>query len=150
MKEALTALAGSALPTLMVFVGILLNRNDINRLDGRITTMEGSLRGEMNAMRDRFHSDMMMLMSSNAAIDARVSKLEEKSEKKIDWKLRRDQDGGSGIAGVDGCDICVEAKAGGAEEVSAGADAGASVSLQPGVCGVREDSVSGAHSESGA
>ena len=54
MREALTALAGSALPTLMVLVGILLNRND---------------------------SDMMMLMSSNAALDARVSKLEEKSEK---------------------------------------------------------------------
>ncbi len=36
MREALTALAGSALPTLMVLVGILLKRNDINRLDGRI------------------------------------------------------------------------------------------------------------------
>ncbi len=36
--------------------------------------LEGALRGEMNAMRDRFHSDMMMLMSSNAAWDARVSK----------------------------------------------------------------------------
>ena len=91
MKEALTALAGSALPTLMVLVGILLNRSDISRLDGRITALEGSLRaemksiesslrGEMNAMRDRFHSDMMMLMSSNAALDALVSKLEEKSD----------------------------------------------------------------------
>jgi hypothetical protein len=109
MKEALVALAGSALPTLMVLVGILLSRNDINRLDGRVTALEtsqradmtslrgelrgdisslrsemrgemGSLRGEMNAMRDRFHSDMMMLMSSNASLDARVSKLEEKSE----------------------------------------------------------------------
>jgi hypothetical protein len=86
MKEAMAALAGSALPTLMVLIGILLNRNDINRLDGRITALEGSLRGEMhglrgemNAMRDRFHADMMMLMSSNAALDARVSKLEEKS-----------------------------------------------------------------------
>jgi len=69
MKEALIPLAGSALPTLMVLIGILLNRNDINRLDGRISTLEGSLRGEMaalrgemNAMRDRFHADMMMLM----------------------------------------------------------------------------------------
>ena len=81
MKEALTALAGSALPTLMVLVGILLTRNDINRLDGRINALDASLRGEMNSMRDRFRSDMMMLMSSNAAIDARVLKLEEKSEK---------------------------------------------------------------------
>ena len=88
MREALVALAGSALPTLVVLVGILLNRNNINRLDGRITALEGSLRGEMgslrgemNSMRDRFHADMMMLMSSNASLDARVSKLEEKSEK---------------------------------------------------------------------
>jgi hypothetical protein len=70
MNEALTVLAGSALPTLMVLTGILLNRNDINRLDGRISSMETSLRGEMNAMRDRFHADMMMLMSSNGALDA--------------------------------------------------------------------------------
>jgi hypothetical protein len=69
MKESLAALAGSALPTLMVLIGILLNRNDINRLDGRISALESSLRaemaslrGEMNAMRDRFHADMMMLM----------------------------------------------------------------------------------------
>ena len=69
MKEALIPLAGSALPTLMVLIGILLNRNDINRLDGRITALEtslraemASLRAEMNAMRDRFHSDMMMLI----------------------------------------------------------------------------------------
>lgn len=90
MNPVLTALAGSALPTLMVLVGISLNRNGINRLDARITalesslrgemhTLEGSLRGEMNAMRDRFHSDMMMLMSSNGALDARITKLEQKA-----------------------------------------------------------------------
>lgn len=82
MKEVLIPLAGSALPTLMVLIGILLNRNDINRLDGRITALETSLRGEMaslraemNAMRDRFHADMMVLMSSNGVLDARISKL---------------------------------------------------------------------------
>jgi hypothetical protein len=93
MNPVLTALAGSALPTLMVLVGILLNRNDINRLDGRIPALEtslrmematlraeiGSLRSEMNAMRDRFHADMMMAMSGNGVLDARISKLEEKS-----------------------------------------------------------------------
>jgi hypothetical protein len=30
---------------------------------------------------DRFHFDMMMLMSSNGAVDPQVSKLDEKSEK---------------------------------------------------------------------
>ena len=34
MKDTLIALAGSALPTLMVPVGIWLNRSDIRRLMG--------------------------------------------------------------------------------------------------------------------
>ncbi len=65
MQEALTVLAGSALPTLMVLVGILLNRNDINRLDtqmhglrGEMSTLRGemnALRGEMNALRGEFN-----------------------------------------------------------------------------------------------
>ena len=90
MNQAVVALAGSALPTLMGPTGILLNRNDINRLDARITALEvslraemaarrtelrgemNSLRGEMNSMRDRFHNDMMMVMSSNAAMNFRL------------------------------------------------------------------------------
>ncbi len=59
MQEALTVLAGSALPTLMVLVGILLNRNDINRLDTQMHGLRGemsTLRGEMNALRGEMNS----------------------------------------------------------------------------------------------
>jgi archaellum component FlaC len=96
MQEALTVLAGSALPTLMVLVGILLNRNDINRLDTQIAGLRGEmnglrsefnglrsefngLRSEFNGLRSQMHSDMMMLMSTNGEFDKRISKLEEKS-----------------------------------------------------------------------
>ena len=51
------------LPTLSVLVGILLNRNDVSRLDGRITSLEnrmaseiGSVRGEINAVRGEINS----------------------------------------------------------------------------------------------
>jgi hypothetical protein len=88
MQEDLTVLAGSALPTFMVLVGILLNRNDINRLDTQMNGLRGemnglrgemnSLRGEFNALRSQMHSDMMMLMSTNGDFEMRISKLEER------------------------------------------------------------------------
>jgi archaellum component FlaC len=102
MQEALTVLAGSALPTLMVLVGILLNRNDINRLDTQMNGLRGemnglrgemnslrgefnnlrgefnNLRGEFNSLRSQMHSDMMMLMSTNGDFEMRISKLEER------------------------------------------------------------------------
>jgi len=96
MHDALTVLAGSALPTLMVLVGILLNRNDINRLDTQMNSLRGEmnglrsefnglrsefngLRSEFNGLRSQMHSDMMMLMSTNGEFDKRISHLEEKS-----------------------------------------------------------------------
>ncbi len=39
------------LPTLSVLVGILLNRNDVSRLDSRITTEVSALRGDMQGIR---------------------------------------------------------------------------------------------------
>jgi hypothetical protein len=103
MKEAIAALAASILPTFMVLIGILLNRNDINRLDSRITSLESMLRAEINGIRGKFqglrgefqglcsefnslraqmHSDMMMLMSTNGDFEKRISALEESSKAK--------------------------------------------------------------------
>src|SRR6266699_2830045 len=56
-------------------------------------------------------------------------------------------DGSSSLASLDGCNLCFEAEADGQEEVSACADAGAAVPLQSGLCRLRQDSVSRAHSE---
>ena len=89
MKDALTI----ALPTLMVLVGILLNRNDANRLDGRMNALEASVRGEFNAMRGdlnelrgelnvlrtQFHNDVLMLLGSAKEQDARIARLETRS-----------------------------------------------------------------------
>lgn len=78
------------LPTLMVLVGILLNRNDVNRLDARITALdsslradisklENSLRNEMIALRTQFHNDVLMLMGSDKDHDRRIARLEERA-----------------------------------------------------------------------
>jgi hypothetical protein len=44
------------LPTLSVLVGILLNRNDVARLDGRISSLENRLAGEINSVRGEINS----------------------------------------------------------------------------------------------
>jgi hypothetical protein len=75
-----------AIPTLMVLVGILLNRNDANRLDSRITALETSLRGEMTSirsemvtLRSQFHNDVLMLLGSDKEQDRRITRLEERA-----------------------------------------------------------------------
>ena len=70
MKQAITALVGSAITTLMVLVGIVLNHRGMDRLCVRVANLEKSLCEEMRAMRDRIHSDMM-LRSSGAAVSAK-------------------------------------------------------------------------------
>jgi len=74
LKEVLTITIPSVLPTLMVLFGILSNKNDINH----VRTELSSIRGEMNAMRTQFHSDIMMLVNISNDLDKRVSRLEDK------------------------------------------------------------------------
>ena len=87
LKDALTLAIPTLMPTLMVLVGILLNQRAIDRLDGRISALEtslrgeiNSLRGEMNALRSQFHSDILMLMGRDTDKDARLSRLEEREK----------------------------------------------------------------------
>jgi hypothetical protein len=49
------------IPTLAVLLGILLNRNDSNRLDSRITTVAAELRSEIHALRTELHSEIQSL-----------------------------------------------------------------------------------------
>ncbi len=88
-KDLIVTALTISLPSLMVLVGILVNRNDANRLDARITNeisrLESSIRsdmaamrGEMSAMRTQFHSDVLMLMSSDKEQDRRITRLEER------------------------------------------------------------------------
>jgi hypothetical protein len=64
------------IPTLMVLVGILLNRNDANRIDARVTALEVSLRSEMQSLRSQFHNDVLMLLQHDKEQDTRITRLE--------------------------------------------------------------------------
>jgi hypothetical protein len=54
-----------AVPTLMVFVGILLNRQDFNRLDEKFESLTSQL-----------HNGMMMIHSILRDHEGRISRLE--------------------------------------------------------------------------
>jgi hypothetical protein len=68
------------IPTLAVLVGILLNRNDANRLDGRITgevnSLRVSLQAEIAASRKQSHDDIMMLVGIAREHETRLTRVE--------------------------------------------------------------------------
>jgi hypothetical protein len=53
------------IPTFAVLIGILINRNDVSRLDVRMNSLEG-----------RFHADMLMLIGKVSELEVRMAKLE--------------------------------------------------------------------------
>ncbi len=55
-------------PTLMVFVGVLLNRQDFSRLGAKV-----------DSIASQFHSDMMMIQSVLRDFEGRISRLESRS-----------------------------------------------------------------------
>ena len=77
------------IPTLMVLVGILLNRNDSSRLDGRISQMEGRIDGRLNTVEarlngieGRLHSDMILVIGKLTELDVRIARLEAQRQDK--------------------------------------------------------------------
>ncbi len=65
------------IPTLMVLVGILLNRNDSSRIDGRISSLENRLDGRISGLESRLHSDMMQVIGKLTELEVRVARLEQ-------------------------------------------------------------------------
>jgi BMFP domain-containing protein YqiC len=87
------------IPTLMVLVGILLNRGDAsrldarissleNRLDGRISGLESRLEGKIGALESRLegkigtlesrlHADIMQVIGKLTELEVRVAGLEQ-------------------------------------------------------------------------
>jgi hypothetical protein len=65
------------IPTLMVLVGILLNRNDSSRIDGRISSLENRLDGRISALESRLHGDMMQVIGKLTELEVRVARLEQ-------------------------------------------------------------------------
>jgi hypothetical protein len=65
----------------MVLVGILVNKNDINRLDtqmSRLNDQMSKLNDKVDAMKDSFHNDVIMLLQRDADKDTRLARLEER------------------------------------------------------------------------
>jgi hypothetical protein len=78
------------IPTLAVLVGILLNRNDANRLDARITALGTELRQEIAALRidlrqeiaavrQQSHEDIMVLVGISREHESRLTRLESRA-----------------------------------------------------------------------
>lgn len=67
------------IPTLAVLIGILLNRNDANRLDSRITSVEQNLRAEIASARKQSHEDIMLLVGIAREHGERITRVESRS-----------------------------------------------------------------------
>jgi hypothetical protein len=65
-----------SLPTLAVLVGILLNRNDANRLEARIASSEARLDARITALESRFHADIMLVIGKLTELEARITRIE--------------------------------------------------------------------------
>ena len=63
-------------PTLMVLVGILLNRGDSSRLDARISSLENRLDGRITGLESRLHADMMQVIGKLGKLEVRFARLE--------------------------------------------------------------------------
>ena len=87
--EIILAALAVALPTVTALVGILLSRNDYNkldsrlssevgRLDGRLSGVEARLESKISGLENRLHSDMMQVIGKLTELEVRVARLEEK------------------------------------------------------------------------
>jgi len=68
------------IPTLMVLVGILLNRTDSSRIDGRISSLENRLDGRMSGIESKLESKIGALESK---LEAKIGSLESRLEGRI-------------------------------------------------------------------
>lgn len=102
MKEIWLAVIPATIPTLAVLIGILLNQTGLlrlenrldarmssleGRLDGRISSLEARLDGRINvlageivALRQQLHDDIVMLVGRDTDKSERLARLEEKNK----------------------------------------------------------------------
>ena len=78
------------IPTLMVLVGILLNRSDAsrrdsrissleNRIDGRISSLQSKIEGRFGSLEGRLHADILQVIGKLTELEVRVARLEQES-----------------------------------------------------------------------
>lgn len=80
-SELIVALLATALPTISVLIGILLNRSDYNKLDARLSSEIAKLDVRISALESRFHADMMLVIGKLTELEVRVARLEEKQNR---------------------------------------------------------------------
>ncbi len=83
MKDILLATIPATIPTLAVLVGILLNQNGMNRLDGRINGLEARINAldvRIASLSKQLHDDIVMLIGRDTDKAERLARLEERSK----------------------------------------------------------------------
>ncbi len=87
IKEAVPVVLALSIPSLMVIIGILVNKNDANRLDGRITSLESKMDARFNAsdakidrLSEVIHQGILNLNIKAGEDDTRISLLEAKAK----------------------------------------------------------------------
>jgi hypothetical protein len=71
MHDVTATILSSSVPTMVVLVGILLNRRNANRLDARLATVGMGLRGEMSALREEIRSSCTQFQNEMLAFRRR-------------------------------------------------------------------------------
>ncbi len=66
-----TALLTALTPTVAVFIGILLQRQDIRDLRTDMSRLQGEMRAEMVSLRNQVHADMLLIHERVAKVEAR-------------------------------------------------------------------------------
>jgi hypothetical protein len=83
VKDILLATIPATIPTLAVLVGILLNQNGMNRLDGRINGLEARINAldvRIASLSKQLHDDIVMLIGRDTDKAERLARLEERSK----------------------------------------------------------------------
>lgn len=79
LKQILIATIPSIIPAVLVGFGILINKNDSNRLAGEIATLRTRMESRFDALTKELHDSVVMLVNISNDLDKRVSRLEDKN-----------------------------------------------------------------------
>jgi len=79
LHDVLIAAIPSIIPTVMVAFGILVNKNDINRVSGEIASLRTELHGDIVRVDTRLNDAVVTLVNIGNELDKRVSRLEDKN-----------------------------------------------------------------------
>ena len=66
-----TALLTALTPTVAVFIGILLQRQDSRDVRAEMARLQSELRGDMVSLRNQVHADLLMIHERVAKVEAR-------------------------------------------------------------------------------